>query len=175
MKKEYLKLGRITGTHGLKGEMRFEPWCDSPDFVKKFTTLYRDPRGESSVKVEGARTQGNIVLLRLAGVDDVDSASLLRGHILWMKRSDAEPPEGRWYVEELIGCRVIDADDGSKFYGELRGVTNSGASDIWEIEKDGREYLFPAVADMIESVDIDAGVIAVRPIKGLFDDGAAED
>ena len=55
MVKSYLELGQIVSTHGIKGEVRFNPWCDTPEFVKKFKTLYFDKNGEKSVKVISAR------------------------------------------------------------------------------------------------------------------------
>ena len=83
MLKDYLSVGQIVGTHGVRGEMRVQPWCDTPDFLKQFSTLYYDPRGERSVKVVSARVHGAVVLLTLEGVDTMEKASSLSGVLLF--------------------------------------------------------------------------------------------
>ena len=74
MIKNYLELGQIVSTHGIKGEMRFNPWCDKPEFVKKFKNLYFDNNGEKSIKVISARPHGNMVILMLEDIDTVEKA-----------------------------------------------------------------------------------------------------
>ena len=104
MIKDYLEIGQIVGTHGVRGELRVQPWCDSPEFFKKFKTLYYDAHGEKSVGVVCARPHGNIALLRLDGCDTVEKAASLRGKVLYMRRSDAHLKKGDWFIAELIGC-----------------------------------------------------------------------
>ncbi len=174
MRKKFLQLGRITSTHGVRGEVRFEPWCDSPDFVKRFKRVYLSEDDSAKKALLGARVQGRMCLLKLEGIDDVDSAAALRDRVLWVLRDDAPPPEGSYYIDELIGSEVRDADTG-KVYGKVAEVTNNGANDVWTVRDGEKEYLFPAVKVMTVSVDTDAGVALIRPIRGIFDDGAVED
>lgn len=169
MIKNYLELGQIVSTHGVKGEVRFDPWCDSPDFVKKFKTLYFDMEGERPIKVISARPHGNIVILMLDGVNSVDEARALRGTVLYMKRSDVHLPKGTWFIEELIGCSVIDADTG-RIYGEITDVTATGANDVYSVKTPSGEVLFPAVKEFIVGTDVEGGTVKVRPIKGFFSD-----
>ena len=111
MIKNFLEIGEIVGTHGIRGEMRVNPWCDSPDFICKFKTLYYDSNGSCAVQVKSARPHGNIVLLTINDVDSVEKAQKLRGKVLYMKRSDARLPKGKYFIAELIGCKVFDADN----------------------------------------------------------------
>lgn len=170
MIKEYLEIGQIVGTHGVRGEIRLNPWCDSPEFVRQFKTLYFDAHGSKSVKVVSSRVHGNVALLKLDSVDSVESASALRNKILFMKRADAKIDDGSYFIAELIDCRVIDADDESVEYGVLSDVSETGANDVWHIKKDGREYLLPAIPQVICDVDVKDGIIKIRPLKGIFDD-----
>ena len=170
MIKEYLEVGQIVGTHGVRGEMRVNPWCDSPEFIKQFKTLYFDKNGQKAVKVLACRPHGNVALLKLEGIDTVEAASALRNKVLYMKRSDAKISEGSYFIAELCDCTVVDADDETKVYGVLTDVSETGANDVWYIEKDGKEYLIPAIPDVVESVDVKSGVIKIRPLKGIFDD-----
>lgn len=169
MIKEYLEIGKITSTHGIKGEMRVQPWCDSPEYMKKFKTLYLDKKGEKPLKVS-SRPNGNMVIMKVQGIDTVEEAARYREKVLYMKRSDANLPEGTWFIQELIDCKVIDADDESKQYGVISDISQTGANDVWHIKKDGKEYLIPAIPPVVISTDVVEGIIKIRPLKGIFDD-----
>ncbi len=170
MIKEYLDIGQIVGTHGVRGEIRVNPRCDTPDFIKQFKTLYFDKKGEKSVKVISCRTHGNLALLKLEGVDTVESATALRSKVLYMKRSDAKLPDGSYFIAELTDCTVVDADDESKIYGILTQVSETGANDVWHIKNDEKEYLIPAIPPVVIDVDVVKGIIKIKPLKGIFDD-----
>ncbi|MBR4765998.1 MAG: 16S rRNA processing protein RimM [Clostridia bacterium] len=170
MIKEYLEIGEITGTHGIRGELRVNPFCDSPEFFTRFKTLYSDSNGCCAVKVK-SRPHGNIVLVKMESVDSIEEAQKLRGKILYMKRSDANLPEGRYFIAELTDCEVRDADDESRVYGTLTDVSPTGANDVWHITaENGREYLIPAIPDVVIKTDVENNLIFIRPLKGIFDD-----
>ena len=169
MIKDYLEIGKITSTHGIKGEMRVQPWCDSPEFMKKFKTLYLDKKGEKPLKVS-CRPNGNMVIVKIQGIDTIEEASRYREKGLYMKRSDAQLPEGLWFIQELVDCTVVDADDESKVYGILSDVTQTGANDVWHIKKDEKEYLIPAIPSVVIETDVVGGIIKIRPLKGIFED-----
>ena len=168
MKKDYLEIGKIVGVHALKGELRFQYWCDSAEFVRSFKTLYFDQNGTKPIKLINCRGKGNIAILKLEGVDTPEQAQTLRNKILYMKRSDASLPDGFYFISELNGCKVIDADDEKKEYGTLTDVFQTGANDVWQISAD-KDYLVPAIPDVVVSVDVEAGIIKIRPIRGIFD------
>ena len=170
MIKEFLEVGQIVGTHGVRGEMRLNPWADSPEFLKQFKTLYFDSKGEKSVKVLAARPHGNVVILKLDGIETVEAASAMRNKVLFIRRADAKLSEDSYFIEELIGCTVIDADDESICYGTLTDVSETGANDVWYIEKDGKEYLIPAIPSVVINVDVKENTVVIRPLKGIFDD-----
>ena len=91
--------------------------------------------------------------------------------MLYIKRADAKLPEGTWFIEELIGCDVLDADDNDKKYGVLTDVTSTGANDVWYVTDDEKnEYLLPAIKDVVIKVDVAEGKAYIRPLKGIFDD-----
>ena len=74
-------------------------------------------------------------------------------------------------MQELFGCRVIDADDEGKVYGTLTDVSETGANDVWHIKSDeGKEYLIPAIPPVVIDVDVAEGIIKIRPLRGIFDD-----
>lgn len=170
MLKEYLEIGKIVSTHGIKGEVRVDPWCDGPAFFKRFKTLYFDKDGNRSIKVLSCRPHGNIVILMLDGINSVEQAASLRNRILYMNRDDAHLPEGHYFIQDLIGCKVIDADDESVTYGVLSDVSETGANDVWHVKsKDGKEYLLPAIPPVVIDTDVETGVVKIRPLRGIFD------
>lgn len=171
MIKEYLEIGEIVGTHGIRGEIRLNPWCDSPDFVSKFKTLYYDSNGSCAAKIKSSRPHGNIVLLVIEGIDTVEKAQKMRGKVLYMKRSDAKLPKGSYFIAELLGCTVYDADNADIIYGKLTDVSPTGANDVWHItNENGKEYLIPAIPDVCVETDVENNRIVIRPLKGIFDD-----
>lgn len=170
MIKEYLEIGQIVSTHGIKGEIRLNPWCDGPEFVKKFKTLYRDEKGNNPFKIVSCRPHGNVAVMKLEGVDTVESARALKNTVLYMKRSDVNLPAGKWFISELIGCTVLDADDNSVVYGKIKDIDSGMANDIWYIETPEKEVLIPAIKDVVIRCDVAEDKVYIRPLRGLFDE-----
>lgn len=167
MKNEFLEIGKIVAIHALKGEMRVQPWCDSPDFFTAFDHLYLAGK---AVGVEAARPHKNIVLLKLSGIDTPEAAQKLVGQVLFIRRDQAKLPEHTYFIADLIGLSVIDADDPSITYGTLCEVSETGANDVYHVRfPDGKVQLIPAIPQVVVSTDLDAGTMAIRPLEGLFD------
>jgi len=169
MKKPYLDTGKIVGTHGIKGEVRIEPWCDSPEFLCEFDKLYLDERGENSIDVK-CRAHKNIVLCKIKGVDTIEAAERLRGKVVYISRDDVLLDEGAHFVQDIIGLAVID-DVSGQSYGKLSDVIFTGANDVYEVTgEDGKKYLVPVIDEVVTKVDVDGGCVLVHPMKGIFDD-----
>ncbi len=167
-RKPFLEAGQIVGTHGVRGEVRVQPWCDSPEVFASLKTLYWDAAGTQPVRVK-SRVHKNLALAKIEGVDTVQDAALLRGRILYLDRRDLDLGD-RYFIQDLVGLAVVDAESGT-VYGELTDVSNNGANDIYHMRTpDGKEILIPVIPDIIRQVDIDGGRIAICPMKGLFDD-----
>lgn len=169
MKKQYLECGKIVTTHGIIGEIKVQPWCNAPEELVEIQTLYFD-EGKTALEVQRGRVHKNMALLKIKGVDSIEQAQTLRGKILWANRDDILLEEGEHFIQDLIGMTVVDADDGHT-YGTLSDVTETGANDVYHITfPDGSVRLAPVIPQVVISTDIDAGVMRIRPLKGLFDD-----
>ena len=167
--KQFLETGKIVGTHGIKGEMRVQPWCDSAEFLCEFKTLYLD-EGQKELKIVSSRPHKNIVIIKVKGVDTIEQADMLREKILYINRKDVHLPEGSYFVQDLIGLEVIDADSG-RVYGTLSDVSETGANDVYHINgKNGRETLIAAVPSVVIETDITKGIMKIRPLEGTFED-----
>lgn len=168
MKKQYLDSGKIVGTHGIKGEVRIDPWCDSPEFLCAFRKLYLDGQGEAFVEVK-SRPHKNIVLAKIKGIDTIEAAERLRGKIVYINRSDIHLDEGVHFVQDLIGLEVRDFDSG-KVYGTIKDVLRTGANDVYEIVDGGKTYLAPVIDEVVREINTDDGYVLIIPMKGIFDD-----
>ncbi|MGN0446372.1 MAG: ribosome maturation factor RimM [Acutalibacteraceae bacterium] len=170
MRKSYLQVGKIVGTHGVRGECKLDPWTDSQEVFDGLTTLYLDPEGKQPVRVLRTRPHKRQELLMLEDVKDLDAAEKLRGTVLYAAREDLPLKEGAYFIAEILGCEVRDADDPDRIYGKVTDVTNHGAGDIWSVRKDGKTVLMPILPGLLVDVDLDAERILVRPIPGIFND-----
>lgn len=163
----YLPACKIVTTHGVRGEMRCLPLCDGADFLADCTALYPTPEGGDPYTLESIRPQGNMLLLFLEEVEDMDAARAMVGKTLYFDRAEVELPEGRYFVEDMMGCAVQDADTG-RVYGKITAI-DQGAQELYTITaEDGAVYLLPAVKAFIQSIDVEAGLMLVTPIPGLF-------
>lgn len=169
MKKQYLDSGKIVGTHGIKGEVRIEPWCDSPEFLCAFKKLYLDEKGQTFIEVK-SRPHKNITLAKIKGVDTIEAAEKLRGKIIYINRDDITLDEGVNFVQDLIGLEVRDAENGT-VYGKITDILRTGANDVYEItDSNNKKYLAPVIDEVVEEINVDGGFVLIRPMKGIFDD-----
>lgn len=120
-------------------------------------------------KAERCRAQGNMVILKLEGVNTPEQAQLWRNKVLYMNRQDAKLPEGSYFIQDLIGLRVYDEHE--KYYGAITNVLETGANDVYELKsEDGRLYYIPAIPSVVLQTDVDGGKMIIFPMEGLFDE-----
>ena len=167
--KQYLEIGKVNNTHGLKGEIKIAMWCDDIDYIKQLKTVYLDDEGKKPLTLLSARQQKNVAILKLAEVTNIDAAEQLKGKVLYCNRDDAVIDEGAHYLADIIGCYVVDVDTEEE-YGKIVDVLNYGASDIYDVESWGNHTLVPAIDDIVKEIDTEYQVVRIKPMKGLFDE-----
>lgn len=155
------------GTHGIKGELRVECWCDSPNFLSNFKVLYLQ-NGQKKIFIK-CRPHKNIALMKIDGIDTIEDAIPLIGQVLYIDRDDVNLEEGKYFVQDIIGLVVLDIDTG-KEYGIIKDVIKSGANDVYEMKSnDDKLYYIPVIPDIVKERDFDKGILLIKPMKGLFD------
>ncbi len=165
---EYIECGRITTTHGVRGAVKVEPWCDSPAILAGFDRVYiHDVRGYVPHAVLNRFIKGNMVVLTLDGIPDMETAETLKGEVLYAHRDQIPVEEGAMLLCDMIGLAVKDADTG-KVYGTLTRIDESPASDLYVVATPAGEVLLPAVPAFIKEVNPDG--VMVTPIPGFFDE-----
>ncbi len=164
--KAYLEIAKIINTHGIRGDLKLDLWCDSPATLKKIKTLYLDDSGKQPVSVSDIRMHGRFCLLKIAGIDNPEDGAKYKERVLYAAREDIPLADGDFFIVDLIGTPVIDADNGTK-YGTLVNIIENPANDIYEVRtKKGPAYI-PAVAQFVIRLDPPTGIY-VRPIPGMF-------
>lgn len=169
---EYLECGRVVNTHGIKGVLKVESWCDFPSVLAGLKRVYIKEKGTyRECRVLHSSVQKSFVLMSLQGIDTVEDAIPLKGTVIYALRDDLAPGDGEndfYFVAEMIGTKIVDANTGRE-YGTLKDITNLGASDIYVIDTPSGEVMMPAVEEFVKKIDSDNDMILVTPISGIFE------
>lgn len=163
MKSPFLEAGQIVNTHGIVGEVKIVPWCDSPDFLCGFHVFYIDG---VPVNVRSIRAHKGNVLAMLEGIDDVNAAMRLKNKIIQIDRSGVTLPEGRHFIADLIGLTVINDDTGEEL-GIIDDVLTPPSHEVYVVKGNGKEYMIPAVDAFLRGTDLNAGWVRVHLIEGM--------
>lgn len=165
---EYPECGKIINTHGCRGGVKIEPWCDSPAVFTALPNVYFKENGTyRPVRLQRAAVlSGRFVSAELAGVTTMEEADALRGRILYAKRADLHIPEGTLLVAEMIGLPVYHAETGEAI-GTLTDVIHPSTTDIYVISTPRGEAMVPVVPAFVREVSLEKG-IALCPIEGML-------
>ena len=151
---EYIEVGQIVNTHGVRGEVKVQPWDVSPELLCGFKTFYMDG---APFRPTSKRVQGDMVLMKLPEVDDMDAAAALKRKVLSIRRNDVQLKPGEYFPHTYIGT-VVD-------------VLSYPAHKLYKVKGEEKTYLIPAVKDIfITDIDEEAREISVHMIEGLETD-----
>ena len=164
----YIECGKIVNTHACHGAVKLESWCNEPEDLAELKTVYLKSGSEyRSYRVLKASIFKQFVIFTLEGVNTMDLALSLKGQTVYANRDDFDLEDGEYFIVDLIGLDVIDADNGT-VYGKLCDMINRGASDIYVVKTPAGERMIPVVDEFVDHVDIKKGIF-VRPIEGMLD------
>ena len=167
-KKKYIECAKIINTHGCRGGLKLEPWCNSPeDFAHLNRVFVLNGNLYTQYSIKKASVFKQFVIAEFEGITDMDMALAMKNTILYADRDDFDLDDGEYFIADMIGLSVIDAESG-KIYGKISDVINRGASDIYVVATDIGERMIPVVDEFIVKTDIDEGVF-VKAIPGLLD------
>ena len=169
---EFLRVGVITSTHGIKGEVKVYPTTDDAErflALKEKEVLLDTGREMLPLVIENVRFFKNLVILKFQGIDNINDIEKYRGRDLLVTRENAVPlEEGEFLICDIIGSTVYE-EDGSVF-GTLRDVMETGANNVFVVETgDGREVLLPYIDDCIREVNVEEKRIVAYIMPGLTD------
>ncbi|HIZ79420.1 MAG TPA: ribosome maturation factor RimM [Candidatus Lachnoclostridium stercorigallinarum] len=167
---DMLRVGVISSTHGVRGEVKVFPTTDDPARFEDLETVFLDTGKEMlELEIAGVKFFKNMVILKFKGYDNINDIEKYRGKDLWITREQAVPlGEDENFVADLIGLSVIT--DQGETLGTMKDVMFTGANDVYVVEREnGKELLLPAIKDCILDVDLEKGVMTVHVLDGLLD------
>ena len=165
--KEYLECGKLANTHGVRGDVLIDSWCDSPEVLASLQTVYTEKNGiYAPVRVLKASVYKGRVLATLDGVTTLEDAAAMKNTVLYAARADLPLAEGDFFVQDLIGLPVYEVTTGEK-YGVLSDVISGAASDLYEVKNERGTFLVPVVPAFVKSIDLTDG-IGIAAIEGMF-------
>ena len=166
---DYLQVGVITSTHGIKGEVKVFPTTDDPNRFRALKDVVLDTGKEQiPLEIEGVKFFKQYVILKFKGIDNINDIEKYKGRDLWIPREEAqELDEDEYYIADLLGMKVL-LEDGSEF-GTLKNVMETGANDVYIVDSvEHGEVLLPAIKECILDVDIETNTMTVHLMKGLL-------
>jgi len=165
-----LRVGVISSTHGVRGEVKVYPTTDDVNRFKSLKNVILDTgREHMDLEIQGVKFFKNMVILKFKGYDSIDDIEKYKGKDLLITRDQAVelgPDEN--FIVDLIGLRVV-TEDGEEF-GTLTDVIKTGANDVYEVKTaEGKEVLLPAIKECVLNVDLTEGIVTVHIMAGLLD------
>jgi 16S rRNA processing protein RimM len=163
---DWIPVGRVTRTHGLKGELKFFP-TDQEDIA-----VQNDQKillGEATFKIKSIRGAKSPFIIKFEGVDSIEAAQSLAGQEVQVAREDFESlPKGEYYRFEIEGLKVFE--DTGKYYGVIEDIIETGSNDVYVVRENDKEWLVPMIDSVVQSIDLEKGKLIFHCVEGLFED-----
>lgn len=169
-KNDYLQVGVITSTHGIKGEVKVFPTTDDPERFKKLKKVELDTGKERiPLEISGVKFFKQFVIVKFKGIDNINDVEKYRKMPLLVSREDAVELEAdEYFMADIIGMDVYTDDD--KLFGTLEDIMETGANDVYVINTEEHgEVLIPAIKDCIKDIDTDNNKMIIHLMQGLID------
>lgn len=164
---EFLEVGKIINTHGLRGDVKVTAWTDLPEDFEDIKRVYIKKRGENEMlTVSKIKYQKNNLIVKFKEINDINEAEKYKGQVLFADRDDLwELEDGVYYIADLIGLDVYD-ENGK--IGVIADVFNTGANDIYDVKRDGKKnLLLPVIDDVVKEIDLENKKVTVHIMEGL--------
>ena len=167
---EFLRVGTIASTHGIRGEVKVFPTTDDVKRFKKLKHCFLDTGKERiPLEVESVKFFKQFAILKFKDYDNINDVEKYKGKDLLVDRANAvKLQKNEYFIADLIGLKVV-TDEGNDF-GTLKDVLQTGANDVYVIDgTDGKEYLFPVIRECVLDISLEKGIVTVHIMPGLLD------
>lgn len=169
----FIECGKIINTHGCRGDVKVEPWTDTPrDLIDLGRVFMGDGEDKKEIRIlRGSVMQGRFLMLTLEGINDMNAADALRNTVLYAAREDFHLAEGQYFLSDAIGLPVLDTREGREgtLLGTVTDISPNAASDIYTVRTpDGVDVLVPAIPVFVTEV-IPGECVRMAPIDGMFE------
>jgi len=167
---EYFLIAKIVSSEGNKGFLKIDSFADDPDRFYKLKKVFIDFWGEKKIfSLQSVLRKKENIFLKFKNFDDIHSIDVLIGKEIFVDKDNLqELPKGRYFIHDIIGCKVIRND---AEIGEVTDVYSLVANDVYVIRNTiGEEILIPAVSEFIESIDPAKKVMILKPGEDFYED-----
>lgn len=167
---EMLRVGVISSTHGVRGEVKVYPTTDDPERFLDLAQVTLDTgREQITLEIQNVKFFKNMVILKFKGYDNINDIEKYKGKDLLIHRDQAvKLKEDEYFVTDLMGLKVV-SEEGTVL-GILKEVIPTGANDVYVVQpENGKELLLPAIKDCILNVDLEKGIMTIHLMDGLLD------
>lgn len=167
---ELIPVGKISGTHGIKGQLRLYSYSGNLEsLLAADSVVLKDAKGLCrSFTLKGVSRHSAGFIIRLNDFDNINQVESLVGSELCLSRSQLpEPEEDEYYWCDLLGVTVLTND--GRTLGTIVDIFETASSDIYVVRDTQREYLIPAIADVVNAVDLAKRTMYITPLDGLLD------
>jgi 16S rRNA processing protein RimM len=166
----FVRVGRISGAHGLDGGLRMRPDNPDSDSLQHVSRVHlrRGAAAEERGLRSARRVNRATIKLVLDGISDANAAEAMRGALVMVAEADlpAVAP-GEFYYYQALGCEVVTT--AGMRVGVIEDIFSAGANDVWAVRDGEREVLVPVIEDVVKSIDIAARRAVIEPVPGLLD------
>ena len=162
-----LEIGKIVNTHGIRGEVKIQPWCDEPELFDELEYLFIEGEKYNIVRNRFHKT---CQIVQLENVNNIDDAERFKNKIVYINRDALELPEGRYYIADIEGLTVKEQN--GRILGVVDEIIKTGSNDVYSLKDtfNKKPVLIPVIEGVVLETNIDGGYIVVKLPKGLIDD-----
>lgn len=167
MKDDLLEIGKIVNTHGIRGEVKIQPWCDEPELFDELEYLFIEGEKYNIVRNRFHKT---CQIVQLENVNSIDDAERFKNQIVYINRDALELPDGRYYIADIEGLTVKEQN--GRILGVVDEIIKTGSNDVYSLKDtfNKKPVLIPVIEGVVLETNIDGGYIVVKLPKGLIDD-----
>jgi 16S rRNA processing protein RimM len=169
---DWTSIGKITKTHGLKGELKFHPSIDEAWIVgiKQVRLSFKSALEDfADYDIRSIRGKDSPFIIKFEGIDSIETASNLAGQSLYISRDKfPDLPENKYYWFQVEGLKVYD--EGGRYYGDIEEIIPTGSNDVYVVRDGKRELLLPMIDSVVKIIDLEARKLIFHPLEGLLED-----
>lgn len=164
---EYISIGQIVNTHGIRGEVKVYPLTDNIERFDDVDHVYIEEDNRlTSLEITNVKYLKNMVVIQFKGIDNAESAEKLRNKYIKVHRNDTvKLPEDTFLICDLIGHRVFDTE--GNYLGEVSDILPTGSNDVFVVKSEGEEILIPGLKSIFKEIDLKNGKMIVQLPEGL--------
>lgn len=165
--KDYIKVGKIVNTHGVKGCVKCISLTDDLERFDNLEYIYTE-KDDVKRKIENVWYSKGMVYLTLENISDMSAAESFKDSYISILESQLRKlPKDTYYLFDLLGVDVFTTD--GEFVGKINDIFQTGANDVYEVKNKNKSYLIPAVKDFVKEVNIQEKKMVIENREGLLE------